>query len=314
MNGPLLVATDGTPGSAGALRMARALARRDGLSVAVLAVLPPTTLTPGAVTYPLLPGESQLQEMQLGLLRSAVEELLHAVCGAECGWQVEIEIGSPQVTIVRRAAELGASMIVMGLGRHSAADRWLGTETVLKVTQLAHLPVLAVHKDAQALPQRCIVAVDFSGYSRDAARSASQLLGSGTELHLAHVARTTPGSETGEGREWQETYRAGARTRLDAVRGELVSRSTSAVFTALLEGETSRALLRYATMTGAHLLACGSHGYGFFTRMTAGNVATRLIRGANCSVLVVPPPTVVGELVNGAAGATASHAAAATTG
>jgi nitrite reductase (NO-forming) len=33
----------------------------------------------------------------------------------------------------------------------------------------------------------------------------------------------------------------------------------------------------------------GSHGYGFLARMLIGSVATKLLRGASCGVLVVPP-------------------------
>jgi nucleotide-binding universal stress UspA family protein len=297
MNAPILVATDGTPGAAGALRMARTLARRDGRPVTVLAALQPVTLT-GSAAYPLLAGEARLEEAQLDLLRGSVEAQVREVCGAACDWSIEIEIGSPPMSIVRRAAEVQAGLIVMGLGRHTAADRWLGTETVLKVIQLSHVPVLAAHQNAEGLPGRCVVATDFSEFSRDAARLTGDLLGTGVEVHLAHVEVTLADRSSAGGREWQETYRAGARARLDSLRTELTARAPSRVFTTLLDGEPSRALLRFATMTGAELIVCGSHGYGFFARMISGSVSTRLIRGAGCSVLVNPPQSAVTEFLS----------------
>jgi nucleotide-binding universal stress UspA family protein len=56
-----------------------------------------------------------------------------------------------------------------------------------------------------------------------------------------------------------------------------------------LSGNPAAELLRLAGETKADLIAAGSHGYGFITRLVVGSVTSKLLRGAACAVLVVPP-------------------------
>jgi nucleotide-binding universal stress UspA family protein len=289
MNTPVLVATDGSRGSLGALRLARGLAEAEGRPVIALGVVEPFTPVAVAPHQVLVPA-SGAEAAQLSMLRGIIEEQVRAVAGTSDDWSIETEVGHAATTIVRRAAEHQAGLILTGLGRHDVADRWLGTETALKVSHIAHTPVLAVHPEASRLPRRVLAATDFSEYSRDAARAAVELAPECAEVHLAHVVWSLPtGRDAQTEIEWLETYRAGARTRLAELRSSLGAERKTRLLTTLLEGETARALIKYANMIGAEMIATGSHGYGFFGRMMMGSVSTRLLRQAGCSVLVAPP-------------------------
>ena len=50
----------------------------------------------------------------------------------------------------------------------------------------------------------------------------------------------------------------------------------------------SDAILRLAHDTAAGLIAVGSHSYSLFERLLLGSVASRIVRGAECAVLVAP--------------------------
>jgi nucleotide-binding universal stress UspA family protein len=294
MKGRILLATDGAPQSLGAVRVAAALAERDGCEVEVLTVLePPSAYAAGhafAVPVP-IPGPDGLQAEGL---RSEVEAQLRAAGGAAAAWPVRVELGAPARTIAACAEERGAALIVLGLGRHDAVDRWFGRETALDVVRLAHVPVLAVPAEAAGTPRTALAATDFSPFSLDAAGRAAELLGPDGELHVAHAGMEAPREAAG-GAEWLRTYEAGARERLEQVSRGVAGACHVRVRPHLLRGEPAAALLSFAERTGVELVAAGSHGYGFFTRILMGSVSTRLLRGARCMVLVAPPQGVPGE-------------------
>ncbi len=64
------------------------------------------------------------------------------------------------------------------------------------------------------------------------------------------------------------------------------------VETITLRGDPSRELLGLAKASKADLIVCGTHGQGFISRMLLGSVATTLVRGSPCPLLVVPQPRI----------------------
>jgi nucleotide-binding universal stress UspA family protein len=307
MSTRILVATDGSAAAIGALRVGTRLAERDGRPLDVLAVLEAPLLDDGAwFTTPgtLLGYLEQEQES----LRKVVAEQIGGSAASRS--ELDVEIGIPTWAIARYAEEHDAGLIVMGKGEHGALGRWLGEDTALEVVRLARVPVLAVAPGAMELPRRAVVAIDFSEYSHDAAATVLDLLADGAELHLVHVAwEIAGGEEPREPEAWLTTYRAGARARLEQLAEELRSRRPVRVVTGLYTGERpARELLRITGELQADLVAAGSHGRGFFTRLLGGSVSNQVFREARCSVLVAPPRAESPELRHAA---TAQAAAAA---
>lgn len=306
MDGRILVATDGTDGSLGALRVAAALAERTRSTPIVLAVIEPIVLE-GSVLYA-IPGQAlALSDEPEAEVRDHVRGQLVALGGVAEAWEPETATGPVAATIAHLAEVRGAGLIVLGIGRHTRAERFLGGETALEVVRLARVPVLAVQPGATGLPRRGVAAVDFSEYSRDAAGTLLDLLGDQAEARLVHVSWVPGGGEVGA-ESWVATYHAGARARLEEMAGELRSWSGARIAPEVLEGAPSREILALAERTGADVIAAGSHGYGFFTRLVMGSVSTHLLREAPCSVLIAPPRAASAELRLARAGRAAAPA------
>lgn len=290
MERQLLVATDGSPRAMGALRVAHELARQGVMKPAlVLAVEEPVVAYDVAATTELDP-DRVVERAGARELREAVEAQLREIGAEGAGWEVTVELGSPAATIADAARERGVDLLVMGLGRRAPVDRLLGGETTLRVMQLAHAPVLAVNTEVRGLPRRAVVADDFSEYSREAGLRALDILLPDGELHLAHVARIpSPGHSAIRLDEWLARYREGIRETLESRREEFAALGRATVHVHALEGDPAMALLELADRIDADLLAAGRHGRGFLGRLLMGSVSNRLVRGARCSALIVPP-------------------------
>lgn len=295
MDGPILIATDGAPGSAGALRVGFALARERGRAVEILTVLPPQN--------PALYGEILVAPRAYEMLHAAQEEETRdriqaqvAELGAEPAWEVFVDVGPPPRRIAARAEEIGASVVVVGTGPRQAPERWLRSETSLRVAQLGRTPLLIVPPDATDLPASALVGVDFSRFSRQAAKTVPSVIRSGGRVVLVHVGwRPAEMESLPSLSEFWTTYSQGATARLEVLAEEVRAASGAAVEAHVVAGEPAHELLACARRFNVDLVAAGSHGLGFFDRILMGSVSTRLIRGTRGCVLIAPPATASDE-------------------
>ena len=294
MRRTILVATDGSEGSAGALRIARLLAR-DGSRLALLAVHQPGYLYPGGYADAIAPIPPELTLAAIEGLRGAAEAL--AARSGLGEHEVTVEIGSVAPTIARVAAQRDAKLIVLGLHEGGGLGRWRARETLLRLIHLAHVPVLAVPPDATALPHTVVVGSDFSAFSVSAAHEAIREIGPGVRVHLAHVISEFTWAAHGPVlNEWAATYRAGAEKRLRELAADLARSGEVTVQEHLRGGEPAEEILKLADEVGAELIAVGSHGTGFIGRVLLGSISGRLIHQARCALLVSPPQAKAPEL------------------
>jgi len=285
----ILLAYDGKPESAGAVRTALALATDAGASVEVLRVLdvPPFFGPDGShmLWAPEFDVTADRLRATLEQTRSAIAEF-----GPDAaGWDVEVVPGPAALTIAQIAEERGATLVACGLGRHQLRDRWFGTETALRVMQLSHVPVLASPEDAEGRPGSVLAAVDFSPFSREAVAAALEVASPGAELHLAHVIwDRSRNLEAFRSTQWAEDLRKQAERRLAEWAADL-PRSPGHLHTHVLEGEIADELARLTDSLRPDLVAAGSHGLGFLGRLLLGSISTRLVRGSRRSILISPP-------------------------
>lgn len=283
----LLVATAGV-GATAVVNAARLVARRLGAAPEVLAVSEPVGLyLPEIGMAPLIP------ELEAGQQRQLAEDVTTAVRAGEEKWPVTVVPGQPARTIARIARERNARMIIMGIGRHEPMDRVLGSETALVTIREADRPVLAVAPGFSGLPRRVLVAMDFSAASVLAAEKALELLDERGTLILAHVRPADDlflrmGDVT-----VRRNYDQRVAELFDRVVESLDVPPSITVERVVLEGNPAAELLGHALSANAELIASGSSGMGFVQRLMVGSVATRLLRGATVSVLVVPRPSQV---------------------
>jgi nucleotide-binding universal stress UspA family protein len=281
---PVIVATDGQGQSDGALAVARLLAQApDALQVvSVLRRMPVVPDIGVAMTADID------RVRRADLLRESTAQASRLFGEAT---EAEVHDGDPAVTVARLAHERAASMIVCGLGRHNVVDRILGDETALRLVRLADVPVLAIAERQDHAPATVVVASDFSETSMRAARMSVALAAPGATIYLVHVAPRDHRRYEWEG--WGKAYRDDALDALNRTKHELRPEDRTIVQTIMLQGDIAAELLRFAGSVHADLIATGSHGHGFVTRMLVGSVATRIVRAATCSVLTVPHAAVL---------------------
>jgi nucleotide-binding universal stress UspA family protein len=283
--GPILVATDGTESSLAALHAGALLERHTGAEVVVLTVLEglPLIASDYGMVIPPLDSDDDRRLARLNRVREQVTEI-----DTRTGeWKLELRDGDPPAVIARVARELQARVIVIGLGHHNLIDRLFGGETVLHVLRQARTPVLAVPPDFDEMPERMLIATDFSTESVNAGRVAIQLLDSVTSVHLAHVTaqlELQPEAFTA----WMTMFQEGIGPAFDRVQQDLALPASVSVETVTRNGKPSRALLDLAESIGADVIVTGSRGSGLVDRILVGSTATGLLRGATCAVLAVP--------------------------
>jgi len=287
-NGGILIPTDGTHDSDGAVRVGLALARRDGVPVELLSVLEPMPLYDTdaiaiADVDQLLHVARESREAALDAQRDRTDPRAHY-------WHTAIEVGGRVAAISAAAQRFGASVIVIGLGAHGAAARVFQRETALRVIRTARTPVLAVPETAWGVPHSALAAIDFTTSSEHAAKAALDLLGDEGTLYLAHVGMRLP-IPHGDPRTWEDAMEGaeGVVPRLEAVARRLTVPPGVQVQYVSLRGEPSHELLAFVQERQIDLLAAGAHGRSPLGRLFLGSVSTKLVRTARCWVLVAPP-------------------------
>lgn len=132
--------------------------------------------------------------------------------------------------------------------------------------------------------QKILYPTDFSSHSNQAYFHAIAL----AESHKASLTILyvfTPGSSgqsgepAGDRRYWQN--------QLEQIRPV---NSSIPVDHILLEGDAATEIIKYSRDAGMDLVVMGTHGRTGVERLLMGSVAEKVMRDANCSVLVVKLP------------------------
>ena len=300
---PIVVATDGLPQSRGALKTARSLAEHLGSTMRVIAVhQAPMLVIPD--------GQMLLDPSVSQSLHDDLERRVREQCTliGENGPRVaacEVLSGEPARVISESATATHAQLIVVGLGRHELVDRIFGDETALKVARLSHVPVLAVPERGVTAPRHAVVGVDFSEGSVRAAQGALRLLAPDGLLELVHVIpreRLLFDAWVSEA-----DYTRYVRHSLNRFAARLNVPHAVRIEDVILSGDPAREIQSYAARAGADLIAAGSHGHGFVTRLVIGSVTTKLLRMSTCAVLVIPADGSRSDRNGAASRATLNH-------
>lgn len=144
--------------------------------------------------------------------------------------------------------------------------------------------------------RKILVPIDFSAYSENAMRVASELSAAfSAPLVLIHVydpvayplpegyLMYTPCQLS---KMWAELDQ-----RLELGQRKAMSHGAVAAGTRLLQGLTADEIVRFAGDEGFDLIVLGSHGRRGLQRFLLGSVAARVLQTALCSVLTVKLPS-----------------------
>jgi nucleotide-binding universal stress UspA family protein len=278
----ILVAADGTPAGAGALRLAQRLAEREGARVEVLAVHDPAALRVVRGDDPTAPMRPPAAEAAVRSLREQIRAQLQQIGAGAEEWALTVQVGGVARMIASHAVDIGAERVVLGLSEADAAQRWLVREMLLDLIRRLNVPVLAVPPGYAELPRSVIVAVDFSKYSLEIAREALEDLEPGAQLHLINVtAAPRPGQP--------QPDRLAVARRLTELASELELPGIVAVETYHRSGDPADEILRLADEVGAEMIAAGSHGVSYPGQVLTGDVYGKLVHIAPCALLIGPP-------------------------
>jgi nucleotide-binding universal stress UspA family protein len=274
----LLVCTDDSPDSLGAVSLALDLARTAGSRVYLLQVI---TLIPGyELTSPdLLPPLPQLNLELAAVREAAAREKLEAWKGraGEQGIALEVLVrraAGPHAGILEEVEKIHPDLIIMGRHGVTGLTRLLMGSVTARV--IGHSPVnVLVVPPAVARPafKRLLVAHDGSAYSTAAWEEALRLAAHfGAALTVATVA---PDRDADEALGLTRNLQARAQQR------------GVALDTMVLRGRADEAIVQAARFKEADLIVLGSHGRTGLKRLLMGSVAERVIGQAPCPVLVV---------------------------
>jgi nucleotide-binding universal stress UspA family protein len=137
--------------------------------------------------------------------------------------------------------------------------------------------------------QTVVVPVDFSTASAEALKTALLLVAKPQDLHVIYVTAPPIAFNYAEG--WALDDPA---TRMKAAREHLTNflatTNAAGVQTIIREGDPGLLIADYAAEVHADLIVMPSHGYHGVKRLLLGSVAERVLRHANCPILVLRQP------------------------
>lgn len=145
-----------------------------------------------------------------------------------------------------------------------------------------------------------LVATDFGDSAESALAYGRELARTfGAKLHLIHVVEDISGRLSGlpnapeayiDFGRWQRDALNAAYENLNARVSDEDRRVVGATTFAVVARVAAPAILAYAREQHIDLIVAGTHGRGVIGHLVMGSVAERLVRHANCPVLVVRHP------------------------
>ena len=186
--GPLLIAGEEGRPLNGAIRLAEALARRDGVNAHVVSVVRPLALPLSHLVCQVADVERhELEACRRQVRQARAQRQVHETVGLSTFFSTGVDIGEP-VSITADTARLrAAEYILVGLPDLGSRGRASAEDAAFRLATTAGVPVLAVPAHADRLPSSVLVNMDLGEASVRAARAALPLLAAGGSLTLAHV-------------------------------------------------------------------------------------------------------------------------------
>jgi len=266
----VLLATDGSDFSAGAVRAGIELAQRCGTKLNVLTMV--LTNPEYAAIAPQLEERAELEALQIIEGVKTQADALGVTC------EGRIRHGEDPAREIIEEAESGHyDLIIMGRRGKRRLARWMVGHATVQVIGGAACPVLVVPRAASLPNRRILLATDGSRYG-DAAAAAAASLSSHCRLPVCVISVIKPGHS--------EARRAEAAQVVERI-SRLLAREGIEVEGRVGEGRPEEVIADTAKSVGADLIIMGSHGRTGFERILLGSVSERVIGLADCATLVV---------------------------
>jgi nucleotide-binding universal stress UspA family protein len=291
--GTIVVASDGSDDSAGALTVARELAHHLGIGLELVSVIEPANM----LVPPLQPAHAPLHRGSTRIHDR--RERLRILCGDAVDGRprcsTRILLGDPPESIARAARCHRAPLVVTGRVAHGTIDRAMRRETPLATARAGQVPVLSVGSAVSGLPRSVVIAVgegDAAERLAPLAPLALALCHDALVVHLvAIVSRDSPPWER-DARPEDDERQHDAQRALARAAAAWTLPSDVPVQTHVLTGETDATLAAFVAMVKADLLVIGqarrAPGCRFPIALPLADLATRMYRSLSCATLIVP--------------------------
>lgn len=284
--GPLLIASDGGIPLSGALRLAEALARRDGVNAHVLGVARPlSSPLPHLVCLMADLDRHELEACRLRVGQARAQRQVHETVGLSSFFTTGVELGEPVSVTADTARVRAAEYILVGLPELSSRGRAGAEDAAFRLAKTAGMPVLAVPAHVDRLPRSALVNMDLGEASVRAARAILPLLAPGGSLTLAHVVPEVEFAPPDAG-DWVEVGTRGVANVLRRLGDELLLAGDLEVRSVVLRGDPARVLSDSAQEFD--LTAVVAPKRRSFGRFLMGSVSADVLRAAGGTVLIVP--------------------------
>jgi len=264
----LLLATDGSEVSAGAVKAALHMASRCGSHLTVMHMaktLPDYAMfNPGGVQRAEDQGRAVLQEVE-------------AQAGTACvNCAPVLRYGDEPVReIAKQADESQADLVVMGRRGVHWLERLMLGEAAARVIGHVHCSVLVVPKESGMWDKGILLAVDGSRFADAAAVSAGILAKRcGLPVTVLSVCAN------------DDLKCDMVQAMADRVR-DLLRQDGVAADSVVKEGNPAKAIVEAAAENDCDLIVLGSHGRTGLDRILIGSVSQQVVVQAKCPVLVV---------------------------
>jgi len=264
----LLLATDGSQYSEGAVREAISLAKQCSATLYAISAIEVVTDYEGLSIQRL----EEMQEAEIGKQLEAVKSLA-AGEGVTC--ETIVAHGDPHTAIVKEAEKRRADLIIIGRRGLKGLAKVLMGAVAARVIGAAHCNVLVVPRAAKIEFRTVLVATDGSVHSNAAASAAIALSKQcGSRLIALSAMR-------------DESERASAQEHVNKVveQGKLEGISVEPLNPL---GRSYDAIVETAGGRGADLIVMGAYGKtGLIKFFSMGSSTEKVIVNAGCAVLVV---------------------------
>jgi universal stress protein E len=278
----ILCATDLSARSTAALRRAGSLARQTGARLTLLHVVD--------ARQPERVARMRANRAYIELLSQADRAF-----GSAAGFiDVVVRRGNVLEIIATSAREWDADLIVVAAPKSRRLESIVGT-TAERLVRTAKRPVLVVRREVQGGYRDVAIAADLSSASLPLIRTAVRLgaleRASATVVHAVHPSydgmMKTAGLDESTIGLYKRTSQEHARQRLQTMIADagLPFESTRTIVRSEPPAAAIRAVLEYER---PELLAIGASRWFLLKRILIGSVADRLLRSAQCDVLVIP--------------------------
>lgn len=282
----LVIGTSLTDASDGVVRTGVALAQATGASPWLIHACSPLLIRFGGVV------DARWTSVQVKglreLLAGQVERTGLSALASFSPARVHVVTGSPHREIVDLARHARADLIVVGAAE--TPHGILGS-TADRVIRKATCPVLAVRSEAAFPPTRVEIPVDLSSISANALRQGLDFLAElGVPLDETEALFVlNPLEVEGSIQFTPEQIQGFAHEELRRFLSANVLADLSPRAVQVRTGYAREEILARMVERQVDLAVLGTHGRGGFERLMVGSVATGVLQGAHCNLLVVPP-------------------------